>query len=142
MLTFLVESSQQRKSFGRQIASFITSFAVQLFILAALIIVPLMATDALPTPQGIMTFLAAAPPPPPPPPPPPAPRRRPNAPKPVLSSTPKFVAPMDIPDDIGFGDFGAPGGVEGGVPGGVLGGIVGGLPDAPVAEPVRGGGVA
>lgn len=47
---------------------------------------------------------------------------------------------MDIPDDIGFGDFGAPGGVEGGVPGGVLGGIVGGLPDAPVAAPVRVGG--
>ena len=46
---------------------------------------------------------------------------------------------MDIPDDIGFGDFGAPGGVEGGVPGGVLGGIVGGLPDAPAA-PVRVGG--
>ena len=49
------------------------------------------------------------------------------------------MAPVDIPDDIGFGDFGAPG-VEGGVPGGILGGIVGGLPDAQLNEPVRVGG--
>jgi protein TonB len=64
----------------------------------------------------------------------------------VLTETPKFVAPVEVPDDIGEGIdfFGVPGGVEGGVPGGVLGGIVGGLPDAPPpppkAEPVRVGG--
>jgi protein TonB len=50
------------------------------------------------------------------------------------------VAPVEIPDEIGFGDFGAPGGVEGGIPGGVLGGIVGGLPEVRADEPVRVGG--
>ncbi len=63
-----------------------------------------------------------------------------------MTEAPKFVAPVDVPDDIGEGIdfFGVPGGVEGGVPGGVLGGIVGGLPDAPPpapkAKPVRVGG--
>jgi protein TonB len=62
-----------------------------------------------------------------------------------MATTPQFVAPVDIPDQIGDGgvDFGIPGGVEGGVPGGVIGGIVGGLPEAPPPakqEPVRVGG--
>ena len=145
-MTFLVESSQHQGGMGRSTASFVTSFAIQTAILCAIIVVPLMATDALPTPAGIMTFMASAPPPPPPPPPPPAPkkkRRRPTVPKPVLSSTPKFVAPVEIPDDIGLADFGVAGGVEGGVPGGMLGGILGGLPDAPAidtTQPVRVGG--
>lgn len=55
-----------------------------------------------------------------------------------------FVAPVEIPDEIGMDDLGIDfGGVAGGVPGGVVGGIVGGLPDAPVQvkqEPVRVGG--
>jgi len=52
------------------------SIAVHTAILLALIIIPLMATDVLPTPPGMMNaFVAAAPPPPPPPPPPPAPVR-------------------------------------------------------------------
>jgi protein TonB len=56
-----------------------------------------------------------------------------------MTETPKFVAPVEVPDDIGEGIdfFGVPGGVEGGVPGGVLGGIVGGLPDAPAAPPPK-----
>ena len=63
-----------------------------------------------------------------------------------MTEAPKFVAPVEVPDDIGEGIdfFGVPGGVEGGVPGGVLGGIVGGLPDAPPpppkSKPVRVGG--
>lgn len=65
-----------------------------------------------------------------------------------MQATPEFVAPVEIPDEIGMddigADFGVPGGVEGGVPGGVIGGIVGGLPDAPPppkkVEPVRVGG--
>src|SRR5919201_799707 len=44
-------------------------------IIAALIIIPLMATDVLPTPTSMMAFVAAPPPPPPPPPPPAAPVR-------------------------------------------------------------------
>jgi len=54
-----------------------------------------------------------------------------------------FVAPVEIPDEIGMDDLGFDfGGVAGGVPGGVVGGIVGGLPDAPPpkVEPVRVGG--
>jgi hypothetical protein len=49
------------------------SVAAHVLIFAAIIIIPLMATDVLPTPPSMMAFVAAAPPPPPPPPPPPAP---------------------------------------------------------------------
>jgi hypothetical protein len=42
------------------------SFAAHFLVLAALIVVPLLATDMLPTPQSVMAFVAA---------PPPAPRR-------------------------------------------------------------------
>ena len=38
--------------------------------LFALIVVPLLATDALPTPESVMAFMVTPPPPPPPPPPP------------------------------------------------------------------------
>ena len=128
-------------SAARSAGTFLTSLAIQGGILAGMVIVPLLATDNLPTPEGIMTFMA-------PPPPPPKARPRPTAPRPVLAATPQFVAPVEIPDDIGMDDvgvdFGVPGGVEGGVPGGVIGGIVGGLPDAPPPpkkqEPVRVGG--
>jgi len=60
-----------------------------------------------------------------------------------MATPDQFVAPVEVPEEIGagFADFG---GVEGGVPGGVIGGIVGGLPDAPPPpprlEPVRVGG--
>ncbi len=37
--------------------------------IGAIVIVPLMAMDALPTPASMMAFVAAPPPPPPPPPP-------------------------------------------------------------------------
>jgi hypothetical protein len=38
-------------------------------VIAAMVIIPLMATDILPTPPSMMAFVAAPPPPPPPPPP-------------------------------------------------------------------------
>jgi len=44
------------------------SFVVHTVIIGAIVIVPLMAADVLPTPPIMMAF--AAPPPPPPPPPP------------------------------------------------------------------------
>jgi protein TonB len=80
-------------------------------------------------------------PPPPPPPPPPAPKSavQPKViPKPVVQDPSRFVAPVEVPEqikpeeglDLGV-EGGVPGGVEGGVPGGVVGGVVGGLPDAP-----------
>src|SRR6266853_1692466 len=49
------------------------SIIVHTAIIAAVIIIPLMAADVLPTPPSMMAFVAA--PPPPPPPPPPAPVR-------------------------------------------------------------------
>jgi len=45
------------------------SIIVHTAIIAAVIIIPLMAADVLPTPPGMMAFVAAPPPPPPPPPP-------------------------------------------------------------------------
>src|SRR5437868_14193328 len=51
------------------------SIAVHTAILLALVIIPLMAADVLPTPPAMMNAFVAAAPPPPPPPPPPAPAR-------------------------------------------------------------------
>src|SRR5947208_12617075 len=45
------------------------SFALQIFLIGLLILIPLLYTEALPK-QQLMTFLVAPPPPPPPPPPP------------------------------------------------------------------------
>jgi protein TonB len=63
-----------------------------------------------------------------------------------LTEAGRFVAPVEVPDeiqpdaDLGI-EGGVPGGVEGGVPGGVVGGIVGGGGEAPPATPaVRVGG--
>ena len=124
------------------------SIATHVFIFAAIIIIPLMATDVLPTPPSMMAFVAAAPPPPPPPPPPP----QAAAPKPppiaeVNPSAAPVEAPKEILPETGIADLGAGvvGGVEGGIPGGVVGGVVGGLPEAPPpppppAAPVRVGG--
>jgi len=120
------------------------SLAVHAVILIVVIVVPLLRAEELPVPSSAVRafFVEPAPPPPPPPPhPPPAPRAqvvRPTPPKPVDTETPRFVAPVDVPEtvkpeegiDMGV-EGGVPGGVEGGVPGGVVGGVVGGLPDAP-----------
>lgn len=62
--------------------------------------------------------------------------------KPIPQDVPKFVAPVEVPDeikptstlDVGV-EGGAAGGVEGGVAGGVAGGIVGGLPAEPPPPP-------
>jgi len=144
MFNHLVESKRERPSLGRALLPKMISLLIQGSVLALLIIIPLMATETLPSPEGIMTFMAPAPPPPPPPPPaaaPPTAAKRPRPPS-VLTqtSTPQFVAPAEIPDQIGGPvseqvDFGVPG-IEGGVPGGVEGG----LPGEPLPEPVRVGG--
>jgi protein TonB len=124
------------------------SIVVHTVIIAAIIIIPLMATDMMPEVPSMMAFVAA-PPPPPPPPPPPAAAAQPV--KPVVQANPN-AAPIEAPKEIrkesgidtGI-DMGVAGGVEGGVPGGVMGGVVGGLPEAPPpppppAAPVRVGG--
>jgi protein TonB len=119
------------------------SIAIHAVFLAAVVIVPLVTSEELPEPtSAVRAFFVepAAPPPPPPPPPPPAPRApvTPRTPPKPVSETPRFTAPVEVPEeiapeegiDLGV-EGGVPGGVEGGVPGGVVGGVVGGLPDAP-----------
>jgi protein TonB len=115
------------------------SIVAHVGLFAAVIIIPLMATDVLPTPPSMMAFVAAAPPPPPPPPPPPAPAVQ--QPKVVPQVANPNAAPIEAPKEIkpevsvpSVGE-GVPGGVEGGVPGGVVGGVVGGLPEAPPPPP-------
>ncbi len=120
------------------------SLAVHAVLIALLIIVPILTSQEIPDPTGVVRAFfvePAAPPPPPPPPPPPAPRAavapRTTVVAPTTSST--FTAPIDIPDQIqpdqGLADLGVEGGVaggvEGGVAGGVVGGVVGGLGEAP-----------
>ena len=46
------------------------SILVHVVVIGALVVIPLMAADVLPTPPGMMDAFVAAPPPPPPPPPP------------------------------------------------------------------------
>jgi len=118
----------------------------------ALVVVPLLTSDAIPEPQsGVRAFLVepmSVPPPPPPPAARPAAAPR-VAPKPQPQEQ-AFVAPVEVPTeitpeqalDLGGDDTGSPDGVDGGVPGGIVGGIVGGLPEAPPppVAPVRVGG--
>jgi periplasmic protein TonB len=98
------------------------SIAAHVIGIGALLIVPLMASDILPTPQSMMTFVAPAPPPPPPAPPPPA-AQTPRTPDPVQTD----AAPTQASDSIkpeaphpqpnygvnvgGDPNFGVPGGV-------------------------------
>jgi periplasmic protein TonB len=123
---------------------------------AAVVVVPLLATEPLPPEnERVANAFFASPsfvvPPPTPPLPPAAPRAT-AAPRvaPAEASA-AFTAPVDVPSeipaeaslDLGL-EGGVPGGVEGGVPGGVVGGVVGGLPEtAPPPPPrvVRVGGV-
>src|SRR6185369_12397829 len=109
------------------------SIIVHTAIIAAVIIIPLMAADVLPTPPAMMAFVAAPPPPPPPP-------AQAQAPKPIMDVNPAAApveAPAEIKPETGVesGVKGVVGGVEGGVVGGVAGGIVGGLAEAPPPPP-------
>ena len=74
------------------------SILAHVALFAAVIIIPLMATDVLPTPPSMMAFVAAAPPPPPPPPPPPAPAVA--QPKVVPQVSNPNAAPIEAPKEI------------------------------------------
>src|SRR5215467_7087858 len=96
-------------------------------LIGAIVIIPLMAADVLPTPPSMMAFVAAPPPSAAPP-------------KPVMDVNPAAApveAPREIKPETGIesGVKGVVGGVEGGVVGGVTGGIVGGLEAAPPPPP-------
>ncbi len=139
---------------GRRAVTLPVSVLLHTAAALALVVVPLLTSDAIPEPQsGVRAFLVEPMSVPPPPPPPAA--RPAAAPRVTPKPHPQqqaFVAPVEVPTeitpeqalDLGGDDTGSPDGVDGGVPGGVVGGIVGGLPDAPPppATPVRvGGGV-
>jgi periplasmic protein TonB len=149
----LIESDTVRHKTG-QSKTLPVSIAIHGLMLVLILVVPLLMSEEIPEPTSVVKAFfvePAAPPPPPPPPPPPAPKAaiQPKIPpKPVEVTTPNFVAPVEVPQeikpeqglDLGV-EGGVPGGVEGGVPGGVVGGVVGGLPDAPPpVQAVRVGG--
>jgi periplasmic protein TonB len=137
----LIESGNKLKT--KRLSTTVLSFALQVFLICILILIPLIYTDALPK-QQLMTFLVAPPPPPPPPPPPAA------APVKVVKVVSEVVngqlrAPTKIPKKVEMikeeeapPDMGAgvAGGVPGGIPGGSAGGVIGGiLSSQPVAVP-------
>ena len=73
------------------------SIFVHVLILGTFIVIPLMATDVLPTPPGMMSFVATAPTPPPPPPPPP---QRSDVPPPSPETANPDAAPIEAPSTI------------------------------------------
>ena len=130
----------------------LVSIAAHVIIAAMVVIVPLMATDVLPTPRTVIGVFAAeraAPPPPPPPAAAPAAARATES----ATASPD-AAPVTAPESIEpetaattTSALGELGGVEGGVPFGVVGspGVVPGLPPSPppaaVQKPLPIGGV-
>ena len=158
-----VVSAPRRSTSGTARLLWPASVLVHAALLVALVVVPLLRSEALPTPvRETRAFFVAPGSPAMPPPPPPASRAaaaprstsRPGA-RPAPAA-PRFNTPTDVPEpaaaavaDTGHGnldfDEDAPRGVPGGVPGGMPGGIVGGVvasvavPPAPIV-PVRVGG--
>jgi protein TonB len=149
--TMMLIDSESR--LGARSVTLAVSIALHAALVLAIVIVPLLYYDALPSQDVLKAFFAPpleiTAPPPPPPPPSAAARVVKVAPK-LVEQTRAFVAPIDVPAevkpeeglDLGV-EGGVVGGVEGGVPGGVVGGVVGGLPTAlppPPAQVVRIGG--
>jgi protein TonB len=143
------------------------SAAAHVAIMIALVLSTIYATDVLPAPRDVITFVTVAPPPPPPPPPavaepPEAPAKPAVVRKPAVSRpAPTIVrapvaAPVEAPNTIAAetglegGEFervSVEPGFERGIPGGIAGGVIGGLetalpppPPPAAAEPVRVGG--
>jgi protein TonB len=138
----------RKSQVGRSSTTLMTSVVLHSALVAAVVALPLLSYDGIPSPTAIQTFFVTpldlqAPPPPPPPPRAAAPARKP-APRVEVEPTASFVAPVDVPAeilpeealDLGV-DGGVAGGVEGGVPGGVVGGVVGGLPEQAPPPPVQ-----
>lgn len=141
------------------------SAAAHVAVMIALVLSTILATDVLPVPKDVITFISVAPPPPPPPPPAPQPepvkvekpavtKRAVTRPAPVMAKTP-VAAPIEAPDTIApetgleGGEFemaSVEAGFETGIPGGIAGGVIGGFSDVALppppkpAAPVRVGG--
>lgn len=125
----LSSSERQRRSLATTL-----SIIFQCVVVSALLIVPLMYTEALPT-QQLLTFLVAPPPPPPPPPPAAAPVAK--VVETNMQSNGQLRTPTRIPRKVEMiREEEAPppamaggviGGIPGGIPGGQLGGVIGGI---------------
>ena len=137
------------------------SFLFHAALILAVVVGPLLLSEALPAPARSATVFFVGPasialPPPPPPAAAPALARR-SAPRPPVQPTPppsaSFTAPVEVPEPVIAADLepgpagdalpGAEtGGVQGGVAGGIVGGVLGGVPDLPPmpAVPIRVGG--
>ena len=115
----------------------LVSIAAHVLIAAMVVIVPLMATDVLPTPRTVIGAFAAEAAAPPPPPPPAAapPAARATRTESVSTSAAPSTAPTSIEPEPATTSsvIGEPGGVERGTPGGLVGspGVVPGVPPVP-----------
>lgn len=130
----------------RRKSATLVSLIVEAAIIGVVLIIPLLVTQALPTPK-LTTMLVAPPPPAPPPPPAAAVKtvkstssttpvmkvnkvaiddlRTPTKIPKKIDMTAEAAAPSaPAPDDVGGVAGGVPGGVQGGTAGGVLGGIL------------------
>jgi protein TonB len=168
MFDYALNASRDRSTTARWTTTIVSGVAHGA-VLMTLGISALYATDTMPEPRAMLTFVTTAALPPSPPPPPPAPAA---APEPTRPRTVKKVvariarpqplqplarravrAPMTAPDGIspetGLEGGASAGSVDAGfeerIPGGVIGGIVGGIdrlppPPPPPAAPVRIGG--
>jgi periplasmic protein TonB len=135
----LIESGGKLKT--RRGRTSTLAFLAQFVIIAIMILIPLMFTEALPKAMT-MTFLAAPPPPPPPPPPPAAVVHVKKIETDIINN--QLRTPTKIPkkveiikeDEAPPPAMGVVGGVPGGVPGGSLNGVMGGIiSGTPVAVP-------
>jgi protein TonB len=125
MFDDLLESTNEKKKTNKG-WGFILSGIVQAVILAVLILIPLIYTEALP--KAMLSTLLVAPPPPPPPPPPPAVVKTIIKPVARLIQSGKLMQPRAIPKDVVVfkeaelppdvnNNAGQTGGVFGGIPG-------------------------
>jgi periplasmic protein TonB len=125
MFDDLLESTNEKKKTNKG-WGFVLSGIVQALILAVLILIPLIYTEALP--KAMLSTLLIAPPPPPPPPPPPAAVKTVVKPVARLIQAGKLMQPRAIPKEVAvFKEAelppdvipsAGPGGVFGGIPGG------------------------
>ena len=126
MFDDLLESTLVKKKTNKG-WSVILSGTVQAVILAVLILIPLIYTEALP--KAMLSTLLIAPPPPPPPPPPPQPVKTVIKPVARLIQSGKLTQPRAIPKEVAvfkeaelppdvINNSGQQGGVFGGIPGG------------------------
>ncbi len=139
-IMYLFYSAKKTSQWSR--ASIPVAYIFQAFLLAGLVIYPLIKMEALPRGQ-LMTFLVA-PPPPPPPPPPPAKVVQVKRIQRKVTAEDLMRAPTKIPEKIirvvedltpQAPTAGVVGGVPGGMPGGGVGGVIGGIISAMAAPP-------